>query len=141
MINFPFHFFAWHKKYMYIGYNYARICNSPHYLRSLSKWKLKAQAQNKETYRRVTQVGTFEVFISAHIALRMFSAISLNLQSAMRSWCARVEESVGRWQYRERTVGPLKLEHFVPRLITHVIAASQVHFLANNNADLAIRSQ
>ena len=37
---------------------------------------VKVRAQNKEIYRMATRVGTFEVCVAAHVALRMLSAIT-----------------------------------------------------------------
>ena len=57
-----------------------------------------------------------------------------------------VKELIFFWaQYREWTVGPLNLDLCVRACrITHVISIisiSQLHFLANKNAELASRSQ
>jgi hypothetical protein len=43
--------------------------------------QLTTEPQNKDPYRRATYVGSFEVSVLAHVALRMLAAIFLAMQS------------------------------------------------------------
>ena len=45
-----------------------------------SRWRLTLLTQNKNTYRRTTYVGSFEVSVLAHLALHMLAAIFLASQ-------------------------------------------------------------
>jgi hypothetical protein len=51
------------------------------YINAILYRKLKAsKSQNKDPYRRATYVGSFEVFVLVHIALRMLATIFLASQ-------------------------------------------------------------